>query len=79
MGRKNCDQRQGHGHHRETDLACALQGSLERGAALFEVADDVLQDHDYIVDDEAGGNGNGHEREVIDGVAHQIERAEGAD
>ena len=42
------------------------------------MARNVLQHHDGVVDDKAGGHGHGHEREVVDAVAQQVHDAEGA-
>ena len=43
---------------------------------IFEIAGDVLNDHDGVVDDEAGGDGERHQGEVVDGVAEQVHHAE---
>ena len=43
------------------------------------MAHDVLDDDDGIVDDEAGGDGQRHQGEVVDAVAHQVHDREGAD
>src|SRR6266852_5202617 len=43
------------------------------------MAGDVLHDDDGIVNDESGGDGEGHEREVVEAVAAEIHDREGAD
>jgi len=48
-------------------------------SAGLEVARDVLDHHDRVVDDEAGRDRERHQRQVVQAVAHQIHRAEGAD
>src|SRR4029077_2175585 len=48
------DQRQAHGDDGETYLAGAQYGGFEAGHAGLDMARDVLQHHDGIVDDEAG-------------------------
>ena len=40
---------------------------------------DVLDHHDGVVDHEAGGDGERHQREVVERVAEQIHHGEGAD
>src|SRR5580704_1421239 len=47
--------------------------------ARFEVAGDVFHDDDGVVNDEAGGDRESHEREVIQTVAAEIHDGEGAD
>ena len=52
------------------------------GFAELDVADDVFEHHDRIVDDEAHGEREGEQREVVDAVAaemHHDERAEDRD
>ena len=59
--------------------AGALQRRLERRLALLDVARDVLDHHDRVVDHEAGGDGQRHQRQVVEAVAQQVHHAEGAD
>ena len=40
-----------------------------RGMPRLHVARDVLEDHDGVIDDEARGDGEGHEGEVVEVVA----------
>jgi hypothetical protein len=63
----------------ESDLPCPLDGGFERRLAPFEIADDVLDHHDRIIDDEADGNGQPHERQIVEAVAEGVHHAEGAD
>ena len=63
------DQADGEGDDGEADLCGALVGGLQRGDALLDVADDVLDHDDGVVDDEAGGDGERHEAEVVEAVA----------
>ena len=56
-------------------LSAARMGLI----AFFDVAGDVLDHHDGVVDDEAGGDGERHEGEVVERVAKQIHHGEGAD
>ena len=79
-------QRDEHGDQRdrqrddgEADLLRALERRLHRRVAFLEVARDVLDHHDGVVDHEAGGDGERHQREVVQAVAERVHRAEGAD
>ena len=56
-----------------------LSAALQRLFALFDVARDVFDHDDGIVDDEAGRDGERHQREVVERVAQEIHDAEGAD
>ena len=55
------------------------QCRLEARHARFHVARDVLEHHDGVIDDEAGGDDERHEREVVEAVAEQVHGAEGAE
>ena len=57
----------------------ALERRLQRRLALFDVPRDVLHHHDRVVDDEAGGDGQRHQRQVVDREAGEVHHAEGAD
>ena len=73
------DQRHGQRHDRETDFLRADFGGFLRMLALLDVAHDVLDHHDRIVDDEAGRDGQRHQRKVVEreaGERHHAERAE---
>ncbi len=59
--------------------AAPLQRGLHRAHALLEVAGDVLEHDDGVVDHEAGGDRQGHQREIVDAVAEQVHDPEGAD
>ena len=63
----------------EPDLLRAFQGRLQRLVPLLDVADDVLNHDDGIVHHETGGNGQRHERQIVDAVAQQIHDGEGSD
>ncbi len=56
-----------------------LQRRLHRRLAFFEIARDVLDHDDGIVDHEAGGDGQRHQREVVEAVAERVHGGEGAD
>ncbi len=46
---------------------------------MFEVAGDVLQHHDCVVDHEAGRDGQRHQGEIVQAEAQQVHHAEGSD
>ena len=47
--------------------------------AVLDVADDVLQHHDRVVDHEADRQGQRHQRDVVERIAAEIHGREGAD
>ena len=61
-------------------ISCApLQRRGKRLHAGFEMARDVLHHHDGVVDHESRGDGERHQREVVERVAEQVHHGEGAD
>ena len=77
-GDEHRDQRGAHGEDCKSNLACSPERSFDRGESPLEIARNVFDHHDGVVYNEAGGNREGHQREVIDGVAQQVHHAEGA-
>ena len=62
----------------EADFAGALERGRERRLALFDIARDVLQHHDGIVDHESDRYGQRHQRQIVQCIAehpHQRTRA----
>ena len=53
QGGKNRDKRHGHGDHSKTNFSHALDGSGKRLHTLFDIAVNVLQNHDGVVDHQA--------------------------
>ncbi len=78
-GDEDGHERGAHGEDGEADLGGALERRFQRTQSVLEMAGDVLDDHDGVVDDEAGGDGQRHEREVVERVAEQVHHAERAD
>ena len=78
-GKENGDQRRAHREHGEADLARAAQRRVERTHPILEMTGDVLDHHDRVVDDEASGDREGHQREVVERVAEQVHDSERAD
>ena len=61
-------------------ISCAPCSAASSGAIpILDVAVDVLEHHDRIVDDEADGDGQRHQREIVQAVACQVHRAGGAE
>ena len=77
--RKHRDQRQRDRNDGEADLARAADRRLDARHALFEIARDVLEHDDRVVDDEAGRDRQRHQRQVVEAEAEQIHDAERAD
>ena len=72
-------QREGERDDGEGDLLGALERRLERRLARLDVAGDVLDDHDRVVDHEARGDHQRHQRQVVDREAGEVHEGEGAD
>ena len=75
---EHSNERDGERNDGKTDLLGTFQRSLQRRFALFDVAADIFDHDDGVVDDEAGGNGKGHEGEIVEAVAEQIHDAKRA-
>ena len=71
QGNKNGDQGDGQREDREADLLGALKGGIERIIARLQIAGDVFDHDDGVVHDEAGGDGQRHQGEVVEAVAQQ--------
>jgi len=65
-GQEDRGEREGHREDREADLARARERGVERPLARLHMADDVLEDDDRIVDDEADREREREEREVVE-------------
>src|SRR6185369_11774368 len=73
------DQRDGQRNDRETDLLGALERRVQWRFAFFDVTRDVFDHHDGVVDDETGGDGQGHQGQVVDRETGQVHDAESTD
>ncbi len=73
------DQRKGHGENGEADLARGVHGGFEAGFAHLHVAHDIFQHDDGVVHHETHGEGQRHQREVVEAVAQQVHYGEGSD
>ncbi len=77
-GDEDGHERGAHGENGEADLRGPFERRFERTQSVLEMAGDVLDDDDGVVDDEACGDGQCHEREVVERVAEQVHHAERA-
>src|SRR5438552_3193772 len=60
-------------------LGTTIKSRIVRAVAKFEVAVDVLNHHDNVINDEAGRDSQGHEREIVQAVDEQIHHTESSD
>ncbi len=51
-------------------------GGLHGRVALFDKAEDILDDYDGIIDHETDRDGDGHQGQVIQAVVQQVHHAE---
>ncbi len=72
-------ERQRHREDREADFRRAVERGLHRRLPHLEVADDVLEHHDRVVDHEPDGERQRHERQVVEAVVQQVHHRERAD
>jgi hypothetical protein len=73
------DQRDREREDREADLRRAYERRLARRAPLLDVAGDVLDHHDRVVDDETGRDRERHQRQVVQAEAEEVHDAERPD
>ena len=73
------DKRDRQRYDGEADFARALERRVERRTAVFEIARDVFDHDDGVVDDEACRNGQRHQCEIVEAVAAKIHDRERAD
>ena len=64
---------------RKPDLSGSSDRRLERGVAGLDVARDVLDHHDRIVDDKAGGDRQCHQGQIVEAEVSEIHPGERAD
>ncbi len=73
------NQRDGQRDDGEPDLLRALQCRLQRTLACLDIAGDVFDHHDGVIDHEAGRDRQRHQRQVVQAVPEQVHHAERAD
>ena len=72
------NQRYGEGDDGKADLLRALHGRFHRRVPSFEIARNVLDHHDGVIHHKASGDGERHERKIVEAIAQGIHDAEGA-
>src|ERR1700734_2684604 len=72
-------QRQAHGNHGKANLGGSFECRLYRAHPALYVTRDVFEHHDGIIHNEAGGNRQRHERQIVQTIAQQVHASEGAD
>ena len=72
-------ERDGQGDNGESDLLRAFDRGFQGGVALLDVSRDILYDDDGVIHDKSRGNGERHQRQVVDAETCQIHHAESAD
>ncbi len=72
-------ERERHRQNREADFGRAVDGRLHARFAHLEMAHDVLEHHDRVVDHEADGERERHQRQVVEAVVQQVHHRERAD
>ena len=78
--REDGDERQGGGHHGEANLVRRFDRRLHRRHALFfDEAEDVLQHHDRVVDDDADRERERQHGQHVEREAHVPDQREGGD
>ena len=79
-GDEDDDQRKRRRHHRQHDFLGRFDGRLLRLVVLFlDVAHDVFQNHDGVVDDDAHGQRQPQQRHVVQREIHDLEQRERGD
>ena len=78
-GQEHRDQRQRDRDDGEADFLGPAQRRLRPRHTILDIAGDVLQHDNGVIDHEASRDRQRHEREIVQAVASQIHRAEGAD
>ena len=76
---EHCHQRQAHRQHGKTDFPAPLQRRLQRLHAGFQMAGNIFQHHDGVIDHEAGSDSQRHQRQVVKAEAAQVHGGKGAD
>src|ERR1700722_2863281 len=73
------DQRYGHRDDGEADLARPLDRGFHRRGSVLDMPRDVLDHHHCIIDDEPDGDGQRHQRKIVEAVAEHVHHHERAD
>src|SRR5712691_3847090 len=77
-GDENRYQRNRHGDDSEGHLAGAVYGGQKYGLTTFQMAGDVLNDDDGVVDDKAYRYRQPHQRQVVEAIPEHVHDAKGS-
>ena len=72
------DQGQRHGDNREANFTRAHKGGFTHGHTRFNMADNIFQHHNRIIDDKPHREGQGQQGQVIHRVTKNIHHDERA-
>ena len=78
-GDEHGDQRETHRQHGKAHFTRTDERRLKRRFAVLDVARDVFDDDHGIIDDEAGGNGQRHQRQGVEAETGKVHEGKGAD
>ena len=78
-GNEHGDDRQGGGQHGQSDLARSFPRGREVILPPLEMAHDVFPHHDGVIDEQADGQGQGHQGHHVQGHAQEIHDRKGGD
>ena len=76
---EHCNQRNAHRNDGEADLRGPLQSRLDMRHSALQMTRDILEHDDRIIDHEAGGDSQRHQREIVETVSAQLHDAERAE
>ncbi len=79
QGNEDRDERHGQGNHGEADFAGAVERGLQRVFAVLDMADDIFDHHDRVVNDEAGPDRQRHQGQIVEAEVAKIHDPEGCD
>ena len=73
------NQREGQRDNGKANLSGPFQGGGQRLFAFLDIARDVFNHHDGVIDHKAGGDGQSHQRQVVNRKIEEHHHREGAD
>ena len=76
---ENRNQRKSHRKDRETDFSRRQNRCLDSPSAHFEMAHDVFEHNDRIIDDKSNRKRQRHQGEVVQAVAEQVHHGKCSD
>ena len=77
-GNEHRHQRNGHGDDGEADLFRSEQRGFHPRLSHFHVAHDIFEHDDGVVDNEAHGKSESHQRKIVQAITQQVHDGERA-